>query len=198
MTERPDEAAIRDRVTAGDVNAAAALAIERYGAELHGYLRALARDDDLAAEAFAVASEQIWANLARFRWEATLRTWAYRLARHALHQLRAAPSRRPLRNLPLSIAPSVELALRSRTAPYQRTTIKDGMRELRESLDADDHELLLLRLDRNMSWKDIARALAEDDDAAAEVDQRAAALRKRFERIKERLKQLAIEKGLIE
>jgi RNA polymerase sigma-70 factor (ECF subfamily) len=64
---------------------------------------------------------------------------------------------------------------------------------LREQLDPEEHELLLLRLDRGLAWKDIARILGGDDD----VDARASALRKRFERAKQRLKKLAIEHGLI-
>jgi hypothetical protein len=52
---------------------------------------------------------------------------------------------------------------------------------------------LLLRLDRGLPWKDIARILGGTGD----LDVRAAALRKRFERARERLKKLAIERGLI-
>src|SRR5215203_2093475 len=62
-TPRDDiEAAIRDLVAAGEVDAATTRALEHYGPELYGFLRALARDDDLAAEAFAAASEQLWRN----------------------------------------------------------------------------------------------------------------------------------------
>jgi len=43
-------------------------------------------------------------------------------------------------------------------------------------------------------WRDIARILGGDDN----LDARAAVLRKRFERAKERLKKLAIERGLIQ
>lgn len=113
-----------------------------------------------------------------------------------MHQLRIAPARKLERNLPLSIAPSVEQVKRTVTAAYQRTEIKDGMRALRDALDPADHELLILRLDRNMSWKDIARSLSELDDGS-DVAQRAAALRKRFERVKSELRELAIQRGLL-
>jgi RNA polymerase sigma-70 factor, ECF subfamily len=191
------EAAIRAYVEAGDIDAAATRALERYGPELYGFLRALARDDDLAAEAFAAASEQLWRNLPKFRFEASVRTWAYQIARHALHHARMDPRRRIDRNLPLSVATSMEEVRRSATAPYRRTEVKDALRVLRESLDPLDHEILILRLDRQMSWKDIARALAADDDVPATLDQRAAALRKRFERAKTQLRELAVAQGLI-
>jgi RNA polymerase sigma-70 factor, ECF subfamily len=190
------EAEVRALADAGDIDRAATRALEHYGPELYGFLRALARDDDLAAEAFAAASEHLWRNLARFRWEASLRTWSYQLVRNALHQLRSAPVRRPERNLPLSMMTSIANVQRSATAPFQRTEVKDALRALRESLDPLDHEILILRLDRAMSWKEIARALA-DTDADTGLDQRAATLRKRFERAKTQLRELAVQHGLL-
>ena len=71
------------------------------------------------------------------------------------------------------------------------------MRALREALDPVDHEILVLRLDRAMSWKDIARTVAEAGDSESTVEQRAAALRKRFERAKAQLRELAVKHGLI-
>ena len=191
------EAGVRALLAAGDVDGAATRALEHYGPELYGFLRAIARDDDLASDAFALASEQLWKNLARFRWEASLRTWAYQLFRHALYQVRTDPRRRPDRNLPLSIVTSIANAQRSMTAPYQRTEVKEGLRALREALDPLDHEILVLRLDRAMSWKDIARTVGEPGDSAAAVEQRAASLRKRFERAKAQLRELAVERGLL-
>lgn len=168
-------------------------ALRLYGTELLGFLRAIARDDDLAAEAFAELGEDLWRGLPTFRWQATLRSWLYTLARNALNQLRRDPRRRADRNLPLSVAPEMEHVLRTATREIQQTAVKDEFRILREQLDPDEHELLLLRLDRELSWKEIARITGGDDD----VDTRAATLRKKFERAKERLKKLALAHGLI-
>jgi RNA polymerase sigma-70 factor (ECF subfamily) len=194
----PVETAIRELIDAGDLDGAASLAITHYGPELHGFLCALSRDPDLAADAFGAASENLWRNLTKFRWEASLRTWAYQLARNALHALRRDPRRRPERNLPLSVAASIAAVPRSTTAPYQRGEVMAGLRELIESLDAEDQEILILRLDRRMSWKDIARATAEETDPDSTLDQRAATLRKRYERTKTLLKKLALERGLLD
>lgn len=188
------EAELRSHVAAGDVDRATSLAVTSYGPELLGFLRAIARSDDLAAEAFAIASEQLWTSMAKFRWEAQLRTWFYQLGRNALHQLRIDPRRRTDRNLPLSVVTSIHNVKRDTTPMHQRTTGKQALRELRESLEPEDHELLLLRLDRDMSWKDIARAFGSEEAA---VDTRAAALRKRFERVKEQLRDLATARGLL-
>jgi RNA polymerase sigma-70 factor (ECF subfamily) len=172
---------------------AATAALRLYGIELLGFLRALASNHDLAAEAFAEMGEDIWKGLPKFRWESSLRSWLYALARNALAQLRRDPRRRSDRNLPLSIAPEMAAVVRTATLQIQRTEVKDEFRILREQLDPEEHEILLLRLDRGLAWKDIARILGGPDD----LDSRAAALRKRFERAKERLKKLAIEHGLI-
>jgi RNA polymerase sigma-70 factor (ECF subfamily) len=188
------EAELRNHVTAGDLDLATSRAVSAYGPELLGFLRAIAKSDDLAADAFAIASEQLWTNLAKFRWEAQLRTWFYQLGRNALHQLRIDPRRRAERNLPLSVITSIDDVRRETTPMHQRTSGKQALREMRESLDPEDHELLILRLDRDMSWKDIARAFGTEDK---DVDTRAAALRKRFERVKEQLRELAAARGLI-
>ncbi len=188
-----NEQAIRQLCEAGDHAAATTAALRLYGVELLGFLRALANHPDLASEAFAEFGEDVWKGLPKFRWDASLRSWLYSLARNALGQLRRDPRRRLDRNLPLSIAPEVEAVARTVTLDIQRTDVKDEFRALREQLDPEEHELLLLRLDRDLAWKDIARIVGGDDD----VDTRAAALRKRFERAKERLKKLAIEHGLI-
>lgn len=161
--------------------------------ELLGFLRAIAGDPDLAAEAFAELGEDVWRGLAGFRWQSSLRSWLYTLARNALARLRRDPRRRAARNLPLSIAPELAAVVRTATREIQRTEVKDGFRALRDELDPEEHEILLLRLDRDLAWKDIARILGGD----ADVDARAAVLRKRFERAKQRLKTLAIERGLI-
>jgi RNA polymerase sigma-70 factor (ECF subfamily) len=187
------EDAIQALCRAGSFAEATTAALQRYGVELLGFLRAIAGDDDLAGDAFGELGEDVWTGLPRFRWESSLRSWLYALARNALAQLRRDPRRRLERNLPLSIAPELAAVTRTVTLEIQRTEVKDEFRVLREQLDPEEHELLLLRLDRGLAWKDIARILGGPGD----LDTRAAALRKRFERARDRLKKLAIEHGLI-
>lgn len=192
------EAQLRIRVETGDIAGAAALAISAYGPELLGFLQATTRDDTLAADAFALASENLWHHLAGFRWEATLRTWFYQLGRNAVHRLRRDPRRNPERNIPLSVVTSIVDVQRQPTEAYRKTESKNALRELRDSLAPDDHELLILRLDRGMSWKDIARATASETDAPSTLDSRAAALRKRYERLKLHLREKLVERGLLD
>lgn len=193
------EREIRAKLESGGARDAAAAAIEFYGGEVLGFLHAVARDEDLASEAFSAFSEDLLRGLPGFRWDASLRTWAYALARNALHRLRRDPRRRARNNVPLS-TPGADISaiveqVRTATLPFLRTSVKDELRRLREALDPDDHALLVLRIDRKMSWRDIARALPGEE--AEEVDRRAATLRKRFERAKTMLRELATARGII-
>jgi len=199
VTRTEREQVVRQLITDGRLQAAATDALNLYGAEIFGFLHAVARDDDLAAEAFSSFGEDLWKGLPAFRWEASLRTWSYALARNALHRLRRDPRRRARNNVPLSDASSAVARIadqvRTATLPYLRTEIKDQVRALRDALDPDDHALLVLRVDRKLSWKDIARAMPGDDEADGE--RRAATLRKRFERAKAMLRELAVQRGII-
>jgi RNA polymerase sigma-70 factor, ECF subfamily len=66
--------------------------------------------------------------------------------------------------------------------------VKDRLRALRDELKPEDRELLVLRLDRELEWPEIALILGTD----------AATLRKRFERLKEKLRTMAQRAGLLQ
>ncbi len=182
---------IRVATEAKDWPRAATLALEGYGPEVLGFLVTLTRSAVDASEAFSIFSEGVWRGLPKFRWEASFRTCAYRLARRAVWRLRRDPHRR--RAVPLSDAgvSAVVEQVRSQTATYLRTETRDKVAKLRAALEPDDQALLVLRVDKKLPWRDIARVLADDDDdvATAELDKRAATLRKRFERVKAEIRE---------
>jgi RNA polymerase sigma-70 factor (ECF subfamily) len=187
------EARIRAAATAARWSDAITVALQGYGDELLGYLVAVLRNETDAGDAFAILAEDAWRGLPRFRWECTFRTWAYGLARHAMGRIRRDPHRRraaPLEDAPLS---ALIEQVRSRTATFLRTETKDKIAELRAQLDPDDQSLLILRLNRGLPWRDIARVLAPEggDTSNAALDRQSAALRKRFERLKTELKERA-------
>lgn len=181
------EAELRELFDAGDLSGAATLAVRGYGAEVCGYLAAVLRDDEQARDVFADTTAELWKDLPGFRWESSLRTWLYTLARHRLAAHLNRVERQ--RTVALSQAPEVSAlaaVARTTTVPWQRTEVKDAVSRLRESLTVDDQTLLILRIDRKMSWRDVAQVMNEPQEAA---------LRKRFERIKERLRALAKPQG---
>jgi RNA polymerase sigma-70 factor (ECF subfamily) len=178
MTERE----IRTRMDAGDLEGAVTDALEAYGDEVFGFLVGLSGDYDRAGDVYSAAVERVWKNLPRFRWESSLRTWMYTIARNEF--LRGVHKAK--RQVPLSAAPSVQaLVAKQRTATpvHQQTAVKERFRKIREALDPEDHMLLGLRLDRKLPWNEIATIMEGN----------AAALRKRYERLKARLQELAAD-----
>lgn len=190
------EAQIRAACERGQWHEAATQVLQCYGRELLEFLIATARSEVDGSEAFSIFTEQLWKGLPRFRWEATARTWSYTLARRALSRVRRDPHRKSDRAVSLAHVPEVaELAqrVRSATLSYLKSEVKDRVALLRDQLDPDDQALLILRIDRKLSWRDVAMALADEEDGdldAAELTRRSAAMRKRFERIKDQLKRL--------
>ena len=112
------------------------------------------------------------------------------LARAAVARTREA---RRLRDVPLSNVSlgHLETPRREATAGYLRTDVKQHVRSLRSQLDPDDQLLLVLRVDKDLGWRDIAMVMLGPDAADVELARHAAALRKRFERVKLRLRALA-------
>lgn len=187
------EKTIAGHIQAGDLSAAATAAIEGLGPQILGYLGATLRDDDAAYEVFGYFCEQLWKSIATFRAESSFKTWAYKLVMHSVSRYRRDGFRRLGRQLGSAEASALAEQVRSRTAPYQQTAIKDQFAKLREALEPDEQTLLFLRVDQGMSWNDVAAVMSEQGEPV-EV----AALRKRFERAKTRLRKLAEEHGLLD
>lgn len=186
------EAELRRWYDAGDLHAVATAAIRGYGPELYGFLVGLARDADAASEIFARVCESLWRGLPGFRWDSSLRVWAYTITRHGFHHW-TRDRERARRQVPLSDVPELSALVaqvRTTTAVHLRTDVKDGFAALRDTLAPDDQLLLGLRLDGAMAWADIARVLGGDDGATPSARE-VAALRKRYERLKAQLRALA-------
>lgn len=167
--------------------------LEEHGAEIYGWMLATLPTETEAADAFSLFSEDLWRSLARHQGRCSIRTWCYMLARHAV--ARTIELRGRSRAAPLSEVSVSRLAAprRDSTLRYLRTDVKQGVRALRERLDLDDQTLLVLRVDKDLGWRDIAIVMLGPDAGDAELARHAAMLRKRFERIKDRLRQMAAE-----
>ena len=181
---------------AGDLQAAATVAIKGYGPEILGYLFAATQREQESAEVFSDFCEDLWRGLPGFRGESTFRTWAYRLAYHALARSARDGARRRQRVVDLAELPEIEalvVQVRTRTLPHLRTEVKDRVRQLREQLGEDERTLLVLRIDRRLGWDEIARIMEPDAPTQERVKRLSGTLRKRFERIKARLRELSKE-----
>lgn len=181
----------------GRLDDVATLVIERYGPEILSFLETMLRDHADTGDVFAQACEDLWKGLPRFEGRASIKTWFYTLARHAASRLRRSPHHKRL--APLSHVSDVADRVRSGTRPHLKTEVKVGLAEIRASLNETDRMLLVLRVDRGMSWNDVARVMSDSDDPDSdeELARAAARLRKRFQTVKETIRERAIAIGLI-
>jgi RNA polymerase sigma-70 factor (ECF subfamily) len=92
-----DEQELRRAWENGDLRAVAALALERYGAEILGVMAVQLGSPSDAADAFSLFAEHLWRDLPGFQWSCSLRTWAHRVARNAALQWATAGARSPER-----------------------------------------------------------------------------------------------------
>ena len=182
---------VRALTAAGDADGAATEALRALGPGVLGYLAAMLPDDD-ARDAFSLFAEDLWTGLPAFRGDCSLRAWAYRLAWHAAARFSREAWRRRREPFPTSMASRVaaEVASGSGLAPGGR---RDRLAQLREALTPEERTLLVLRVDRELEWPEVAVVLAEAGQPAS-----VPALRKRFERLKDRLADLARERGLLD
>lgn len=198
------ERTVRALCDTGDHAAAATTALRGYGPELLGFLNAVHLSETDASDAFSDLSQILWRKLPDFAWESTLRTWVYGIARNVSRTLRRNAGRRRRREAPVgdSALEDVAQAVRTETLAHLRTERRTRLQELRDALPEEDRMLLILRVDRKLEWNDLARVLAEGDDGSsplvdAAVTREAARLRKRFQVIKDRLREAARREGLI-
>ena len=187
---------VRALASAGDVNGAVTAALQAYGDEVYSFLLARLRDEDVASDVFAQASADLLASMTTFQWRCSLRTWFYRLARTATTRHQRTPGNRADRRVALSRISEAIDQVRSRTQLHLRSEVKDGVRRLRDQLDDDEQQLLMLRVDRDLGWSEIAEILDDDDDPAT-VARTSARLRQQFQTLKTRLRELAIAEGLL-
>jgi RNA polymerase sigma-70 factor (ECF subfamily) len=203
MLKRTDpELSIREAFDAGSFESVINLIVEAYGSEISSFLaaRLRGRKSD-AQEVFSIFAEDLWKGLPGFAWRCSMRTWCYALARNAAVRYATSQGRRDARQRALENMPFIVRAPdqpRTETSIYRKTSVKDRFRGLRERLDIEDQTLLILRVDKLMSWRDLAIALNGDANLEGDALARECArLRKAFERIKAQLRGLAEREGLL-
>ena len=193
---RIDDSTIQALVLSGATADATTLAVRKYGREIAAWLGRVSRHPQDARDAFSIFLECLWGSLSKFRWESSLRTWIYCLARASC----ARVARRKCLEEPLDeeLEPMLNCT-RSATKPWLSTDVKVHFARLREGLSGDERLLLSLRVDRQMDWLEIAQVTRGTDCSPSDpaLRRHASNLRKQFERIKARLRTLGVAEGLI-
>jgi RNA polymerase sigma-70 factor, ECF subfamily len=196
------ETRVREAWERGDLEQAATRLIESYGPEVLGFLVAFMNDRSAAREAFSLFAQNLWLALPAFGWRCSARGWVYTLARNAARRHARNEKRRRARHIPMPEGLLSEIAAktRTRTDAYLKTEVKTRMQALRERLPAEDQQILILRVSRQLSWLEMAMVFSNDGLVAsdAQLKREATRLRKRFQLAKDRLRALAREEGLTE
>lgn len=177
---------------AGDLRGAAAEVIRVHGPRVREYLRAVLRDRDVADDAFSLFEEWTLAGIASYQATASLRTWCLGVAYNAVRRVREdAFRRRCVRMRSDTLGALAAQARTSSNARREREALR--LEELRRSLSPDEQNLLALRLEQRLDWREVALVLSQAGEVVT-----AQALRKRFERLKERIGRLARDGGYLE
>lgn len=189
------EGELADLMLAQDWRAAATAIVRGFGPEILGFLFGMMGREAAVDDAFSQFCEDLWKGLPGFRRESSVRTWTYKVAQHVVYRQARRENRQRRRFAPIAEFPELEdLAeeLRTATLPYLRTEVRAEVARFREQLDPDERSLIILRVDRRLSWDAIARITSEEAEPDPETLKRdAARLRKRYERVKHRLRALA-------
>jgi RNA polymerase sigma-70 factor (ECF subfamily) len=187
------EERIQEHLVGGDPRAAATEAIRGFGPSVIRYLRSVLRDEDDAGDAFSRFAEKLWRSLPSFRGDCTLRAFCYRIAWSEAEHVRSDAYRQ--RRVRLRSGVASQLADEVRASSRGRRERQAGrLAELRAALDPHEQSLLTLRIDQDLSWREIAEVLAAPGEPAPTE----AAVRKRFERTKDKVAAMARQRGFLE
>lgn len=183
---------IREHALAGRLDDAIETAVRVYGPELFGFLVGTMRDEYAAEEAYSMFLGKLLRGIAGFRWASSFRTWAYQVLHSALAEWRRG-ARPPAETLS-RFAPVAESArLASALDRHMRLS---RLEELRLTLDPEDQEMLILHVDRYMTFVEIATVTLGEDAMPDQIATEAARLRARFHRVTRRLREIMIDEGL--
>ncbi|HZZ85450.1 MAG TPA: sigma-70 family RNA polymerase sigma factor [Anaeromyxobacteraceae bacterium] len=176
----------------GHLRDAATGILKRHGPHILRYLAIVLRDREAALEVFCTFEEDLWRGMAGFRGESSERTWAHRLAWHAALRYLRDPYR--LRCVPLGPKAGLDTPVPSESQGSEQVEERArAVAELRDSLRPEERYLLALRVDQRLSWEEVAAVLTKPGEQRPDPS----ALRKRFERLKEKLTRRASEAGLL-
>ena len=184
------EADVRTRAESGDFTGAAGALVKGYGPEIVTYLSGVLRtSDDNLREAFAVFCEDVCRGIRSFRFESSVRTWTYVIAnRAALKHMRSARQHARRFDGPADVE-KIAAMVHTTTVEYMRTTNHDKLAEAREKLDPEERTILILRVDRQLPWREIALVMSEDGLTGEALRLREQALRKKFETVKRHVRE---------
>jgi RNA polymerase sigma-70 factor (ECF subfamily) len=190
------ERAVLEEAARGDFNAAVERAVRLFGPGVSRYLLGAIGERADAEDAFGEWQLALIDALPRFEQRATLRTFLFALARHAAaHAIDARRRRTAMRaDVGTSRLCGIAQEVFVETLRHLPPALEQQALTANADLDAEERGLLVLYAGQELSWKEVVAVLGVD---GAEPGAEAARLRKRFERLKEKLRERAARDGLV-
>ncbi len=194
----------KEAFQAADYKTATSIFLHHYRNDIYTFLLGrLSYNETDAEDVLSEFQEDFCKGLPGFRWRCTLRSWAYRLAWNAACRFLKDPYRKPERHLPLSQQSRIaqtSAGQRSETKKYLRTETKSWLCRIRKQLTDDEQALLVLRVNKKMSWRELAMIMSDGGETLDETDinRTSARLRQRFTKVKTKIKELARDDGMLE
>ena len=183
---------ILEQIRQSELSAAASMALRAFGPRIIAYLRGMLHEEQAVEDTYGQFCEDLWRGIGSFRGDCHFRTWAFQLAHNAACHFLKDPFRRRARPLLTAEIAAVANEVRESTSDYLRTSVQERFACLRKRLDPEEQALLSLRVGQRLSWSEVAQVMSRPDQPLDET-----ALRKRFERLKARLRELAQAEGLL-
>ena len=162
-----------------------------FGPEIFGFLTALHPPPGDARLVFEKFSERLSRRLPTFDWTCSLRTWAYKQARQTSLDFR--PGTEPTVELEGGVSRVIGQVLRA-TGVVHSPEVDSN----RAALTPDERVLILLRVDKKLTWDDLVVVL--HDDVPPDEQARAAAvatLKSQFRIAKDKLVAVAATMGIV-
>jgi len=185
------DARVVSLLEAGDPRTAATLAIDEYGGGVRRFLSSALADPTLADDGHALFCECVWRAIGSYAGRSSVRVWCFGVACNVVHRLRDDAWRRRARRL--STGTQARLP-----APSAQVDDDDDARrrasalaEVRRELSDADRMLLALRAERDLDWESVQAMMHLGGHRASVV-----ALRKRYERLRERLRRSLRQHGV--
>jgi RNA polymerase sigma-70 factor, ECF subfamily len=191
---------IRALIAAGDVGAGVTGVLRLYGAEIYGFVVALLEDDAASHEVYARVVVQVTTRLSSCPERFGLRTWLYLLARRELAGHRARASSPPERPEETSVLTPVLVPPLQESSPFRQTSFCGTISMFRKHLTPDEQEVLILRVDRRLSWTAIAlTGLGEhaNKSSTSELAEERRRVRRKFVEVRQKLTRIAASHGIL-
>jgi RNA polymerase sigma-70 factor (ECF subfamily) len=190
---------VRSLLATGDTTRAVNETLRVLGPDILGFISGVMRNDADADDVFAAVSERLWRSFATFDWRCSLRTWTHVIAGREIIRFRRGALRHVQGRVPISQFAEILATVRTQTRPDQRSDRQRAVARLRDELPEEDRLLLVLRVDRDLPYDEIALAFSEDPESCTDEARKreAARLRQRFQILKRRLASRARDAGLL-